>query len=185
MATYGVDIRTGVARDGRVKFTGWTSILGDQANSSTGAVNIGQSSGAVYFNGLTSNDRKIRQAFMGRGPINLAIRQMFINMLGGTAGVAGTGAGNIYKQVQGPAQGSVGGNVGFDLGGLRPIEQSTVNNRTMQAADRDSMRGVFLVSSYPTAHGLPSSAVIQRQGTYPDDVSDNGGGRRGPQFPFR
>jgi len=181
MPTYGVNINTGVARDGRIAFTGWTNVLGDQANSSNTPVQIGQTSGAVYFNGQTNADDRIAKVFRKTGSRNLAMRQLMVNLLGVAAGASSpTGTANSYMRVRGPSQ-TV--SAGDDVGGLRPIEDAGLASRNSTAADRDALRSIFLRPVFPMAHTFPNPTV-PRQGTYPVDVSRNGGGR-GLNLPFR
>lgn len=150
MAVYGVDIRTGLARNGVIPFTGWTPSLGIGSPK----YGSGDAAGQIQFNGQTQNDDRLAKQFRKVGLTNKVLRQMLINYIGGAVGVPGTGAGNQYKWVL--------GTTGDNYRSLRQIEITNVTNRTMNAADQAALRGMFSRTVFPA--------------TYPRDVSGNGGG---------
>lgn len=160
MAVYGTNVKTGVARNGLIPFTGWTGVLAE--GGPAGAVNQGPT-GNVSFNGQTSNDNKIAQVFRKSGALNKTLRQMLSNLIGSAAGV-GTGTQNSYKQVKG-----VGGN--NNLGGLVQIEDGGITNRVTTVADRDALKQMIFRSVFPT-----TSAVGSVTQNYIEDRSGNGGG---------
>jgi hypothetical protein len=167
MTTYGVDIRTGLPRNARVPFTGFTGILGDLPNSSGSSVPTATTSGAVYFNGQTPKDHALAKMMRGKGPIALAMNQAIINLLGVAVGTVTTGTTNNYKRVVATD--------GSNAGGLRPIEDVGLASRNTTTQERDAYRGMLLRNVFPSTFNFQSANLV-RQGTYPVDLSGNGGG---------
>lgn len=149
MASYGVDIRTGVARNGVIPFTGWTPSLGIGSPK----YGSGDAAGQIAFNGQTQDDDRISKVFRKSGLPKKALKQLFIQLIGGTAGTTGTGT-TSYKQVK--------GQTGDNYTSNRPIEITQIVNRTTTAADSLALEGMLSRLTAPA--------------TYPRDVSGNGGG---------
>lgn len=167
MATYGVNIRTGVARNGQVPFTGWTGILGTQIGNGPATQGTG---GYAYFNGLFQNDDRIAKFFRKPSPAAKQLRSMWFNLTGAAVGV-GTST-NTYKRVQGKDITVAGGN---QRGGLQTIENVGYVNRATTTADRDAFRELLTRNVFPTTGANNANG---RAMSYPVDLSGNGGGNK-------
>lgn len=148
MAVYGTDLRTGVARNRQVNFTGWTPTLG----SGQPAYGNGTAAGYAQFNGQSQSDDKIAKQFRKLGPAIKVLKTIFSAQIGNVAGV-NTGP-IAYKRVLG-TNGSVPRAAGL-------VETITQAGRGTTAADIAAFRGMITRVTAPAS--------------YPKDVSGNGGG---------
>ena len=162
MAVYGLDIRTGAARNGFINaivqpnaspvqsFVSWSPTLGP---NTTGPASAGVP--AVQINGVLSADDALSKAFRRNGPTIEAFRQLLIYVLNGNANV-GT---QTYAQIKGT-------NADQGFGGKRPIDViTTLNNRVVTVPDKQALQAIFARSNKPA--------------TYVTDPSRNGGGGKG------
>lgn len=146
MAVYGTDLRTGIARNGAVSFTGWTVTLGLGQPQLGG----GATGGQVLSNGQTQDDDRMAKIFRKSGLAKKMLKALFLQVLGAAPGAVG----NVtYKQVQ--------GTTGDAYRSLRQIETTSIN-RSSTAADVLALEGMVSRLTAPAS--------------YPRDVSGNGGG---------
>jgi len=146
MAVYGVDVRTGAARNGSIPFTGWSPILvvGQPVFAS------GQGNGVVQFNGQSQNDDRVAKQFRKMGPANKILKTMLSNLIGGTVGAVGTGT-TTYKQVKGQSGDSYTSN--------RAIEVVGLTNRTSTTDDQAAFRGMINRLTAPATYAVDLSGA--------------------------
>jgi len=148
MATYGVDLRNGLARNGSIPFTGWTPIL----TVGQPVFATGQGNGVVQFNGQSQNDDRLSKQFRKLGPAIKILKTIFNAQIGNVVGV---NTGPIsYKRVL-----ATNADVRPAAGLVETITQA---GRGTTTADIAAFRGMISRAVAPT--------------TYPKDVSGNGGG---------
>ena len=148
MATYGVDLRNGLAHNGFIGFTGWTPTLG-QGQPKYGN---GDTFGVVQFNGQSQNDDRLSKQFRKMGPAIKILKTIFNAQIGNVAGV---NTGPIsYKRVL-----ATNADVRPAAGLVETITQA---GRGTTNADVLAFRGMINRLTAPA--------------TYPKDLSGNGGG---------
>ena len=117
MAVYGLNPVTGVATNGLVPFTGWTSTLG------AGPANVGAAAGNVSVIGISQDDYKVVYHLA-----KASNRAVFAVLKAITGAVAGGNVSSTYSRVQAqnpPANGAI-----------VPIETKTnISTRATTAAD--------------------------------------------------
>lgn len=137
---------------GQISFTGWSPTL------AAGPANVGNTAGAVQFNGLGQEDYRLAATLNVQS--NRKLRQLLYTVLGAVAGATATAP---YARVL--AQQALSNP--FDLGGVVPIEVTNYVNRVSTAADVTALK-----------------AMLDRKAgsiAYVADLSGNGGSIGVPQ----